>query len=381
MDIVKVRYYSETTGAASGREYSYYTEEPLAVGDLVKVPLKDHVGKAVVTAVGVPEIEIAPFKAAVKVIVAGSIIKHLGDGMARAIAEELPSLEEKGAVVAQLKLSPQEEVNKLSADLADNHEILTAAVVPAEKVAELKKDWDNLKGHSDPVIIREPAEAADVMVPAGMHLVKVSTDADLAVRSLFEEGVKILGFAKLRVILNNNDLKPAVDDLSLIAKLKKALVEKKGEYVNPIKKDLDLVNGLFAEIMAPFEEADRITRGKVQAFREEVARKAAEAADIETMKADLAAREAKLNGTGEITVPLGTAVPPPPVPDRVRTDQGTVGTMKVHKWKVVDLALVPAEYKTVDAAKVQSVVKASKGTIVIPGIEIWTEGTTTVRAH
>lgn len=71
--IVKVRYIDTSTGEIAGREYTYFSEEPLSVGDIVNVPVKDTVGKAKITAIGVPESEISAFRDKVKTISAGAI--------------------------------------------------------------------------------------------------------------------------------------------------------------------------------------------------------------------------------------------------------------------------------------------------------------------
>jgi len=146
-----------------------------------------------------------------------------------------------------------------------------------------------------------------------MVVVKVRTDDDLAVQNLFKEGLRLKHYAEALVISDNTDLQGVTNDLSLVAKLKKALTAKKAEYVGPIKAHLDAVNGAFAELLAPFEVADRVTRDKVKAFRDEVVRRTAEAARIEAEKERLAHDEAALND-GEYTVNLGTAQAPPPVP-------------------------------------------------------------------
>jgi len=54
--------------------------------------------------------------------------------------------------------------------------------------------------------------------------------------------------------------------------------------------------------------------------------------------------------------------------------------MKIWKFEVVDKALVPEDYKQVDMVKVGSVVRATKGTIAIPGIRIFSEDTLKVSA-
>jgi len=76
--LVKVRYIDESTGEVSGREYTYFSDEPLDVGDFVTVPVKDTIGKAQVSAVDVPESTIAAFKDKVKTIPAGSTIAMVG---------------------------------------------------------------------------------------------------------------------------------------------------------------------------------------------------------------------------------------------------------------------------------------------------------------
>ena len=45
-NIVKVRYYSETVDELSNREYTYFAEDPLQVGDVITVPVRDTTAKA-----------------------------------------------------------------------------------------------------------------------------------------------------------------------------------------------------------------------------------------------------------------------------------------------------------------------------------------------
>ena len=68
-NIVKVQYYSE--GKFSSREYTYYSVDRLAVGDRIIVPVRDSTVKAMVSAIDVPESEIASFKDKVKTIPGG----------------------------------------------------------------------------------------------------------------------------------------------------------------------------------------------------------------------------------------------------------------------------------------------------------------------
>jgi len=206
-------------------------------------------------------------------------------------------------------------------------------------------------------------------------LIKVNPESDTSVLSLLCEANKLRDYALARVIASDADLSPATEDLSLIAKLKKSLTEKKAEYYKPIKTHLDAVSAAFQSLLTPVEEADKITREKIMAYRTEQKRKADEAAAINQAKLDLARREAALNG-GEITVDLTPVEAPAPV-HKVQTDLGTASTMKVLKWELVDFAAVPDQYKMIDAAKVTKIVKVG-GTI--PGIRTWEEETLRITA-
>ena len=93
-----------------------------------------------------------------------------------------------------------------------------------------------------------------------------------------------------------------------------------------------------------------------------------EVEDVNRQALELARKQAALNG-GEFTVDT-TPIPVPIAVKNVSTDLGSVGTMKVYSFEVVDKSLVPLEYMLVDGAKVGAVVRASKGGIIIPGIKV-----------
>ena len=74
LPLVKVRYYSAISGIVNDKEYSYYAEDNLLIGDVVMVPVRETITKAMVSAIDVPDSEIAAFRDAVKTIPAGSIV-------------------------------------------------------------------------------------------------------------------------------------------------------------------------------------------------------------------------------------------------------------------------------------------------------------------
>ena len=66
-NIIKLKFMRD--GEPSGREYTYFTPAPVAVGDLVDLEGKQGIVQGVVTSVDVPEEEIAPFRDRAKTII------------------------------------------------------------------------------------------------------------------------------------------------------------------------------------------------------------------------------------------------------------------------------------------------------------------------
>lgn len=208
-------------------------------------------------------------------------------------------------------------------------------------------------------------------------IIRIGPEHDPAVLKLAEEARSLRDYAVARVIVTDADLTPATQDLSIIAKVKKALVASKADYLKPIKAHVDAVAAAFASITIPLDEADTITRNKVKDYRAAVEKRRLEAEEINRQKQELAQREAAFSGTGETTVDTTPVVVPVPV-NHVRTDMGAVGTMKVRKYRVVDFAKLPDQYKIENSALLNKVVKA--GIPEIPGVEIYSEETIRVTA-
>ena len=348
--IVKVRYYSETTGEASGREYSYFSIDPLALGDKVHVPVRDRIQKAIVTGIDVPESEIAAFRDQVKTIPAGSKLTFQTTEVELPAAETPPVAQ----VATLFDQGPTADPH------GDDYQAPPELAAAVDKVLE-----------EEGVPVEKPAALVTIETQVG------KPTNDLFVR--YQEAASLLQVAKKRVIATNEDLKPATDDLAIIATCKKAMFARKTELVGPLKAKLDLVNKAFDDIMYPVLEADRLTRGQVNDFGNEQRRKAAEAQRIEDEKLRLAREEETL--TGEHTVELGTAQAPPPVPERTRTDMGTLGGRANWKARVVDFALLPDEYKLPNESKLNAHARTTKGERPIPGVEFYDDHIVTMRTR
>ena len=67
LNIIKARFLRD--GEPYGREYSYLTQQPVAVGDIVQAETQRGVADLVVTALNVPEEEVEAFKDKLKYII------------------------------------------------------------------------------------------------------------------------------------------------------------------------------------------------------------------------------------------------------------------------------------------------------------------------
>lgn len=206
-------------------------------------------------------------------------------------------------------------------------------------------------------------------------LVKVRPQTDEAVIALHEQSLKLEQYATALVITSDDNVKRATNDLNIISGLKKAIEEKRKEYTQPIREHLDTVNEAFKALTEPLVNADQVTRRKILNYRAEQDRQRQEAEEIAKLERETAERKAALTGE-PIVVP--EAVAPPVAPSHYRAEMGTLGMPTIRKWEVVDLALVPDEYKIIDSVKIGKVVRA--GIPSIPGIRIWEEETLRVTA-
>ncbi len=163
----------------------------------------------------------------------------------------------------------------------------------------------------------------------------------------------------------------ATEILGQIASIKKRAEEVRKTLVKPLQDKVNEINARFKEALQPVVNADAVLRAKLQAFREKQERERREAEERlrKLMEKEQKKAEKKAEKKGEAPPPP----PPMPVlpepPRAIKTEAGTVFTKKVLKWRVVDFAKVPDEYKMIDDKAVNTAIKY--GTREIPGLEIY----------
>jgi len=210
-----------------------------------------------------------------------------------------------------------------------------------------------------------------------MALVRLESDS--AVMSFWNQANGLREYAEKLVIRTAEDLTPVTNDLSVISQLKKALEEKRKEYVVPLQGQVKDFNDAFKTLMEPIEIADKTTRAKILEFqvKQQVIRQEQER--INQMRMDAARAEMELKG--ELTESVDLVEVVAEAPTRVSTDMGTIGQRDNWKWKVVNFTLVPDEYKMINPAVVTPAAKSYKDTRTIPGIEIYNEPIIAVNAR
>jgi len=223
-----------------------------------------------------------------------------------------------------------------------------------------------------PVIVSTPIEVPETALA-------LRPGEDIEVRNYYDEALKLLEYAEKRVIASLEDNKTANDDLTIISRIKKAMLEKKKEYLDPILSQGDAIRASYNYLMTPILEAEKLTKDKMLAYDAEQRRIRAEQEDINRKRLEAAEQEMKLNGELSESVNLVEVIPE--VSKRVSTDMGSSGQRDNWVWEVADINLIPREYLMINAGMLTPIVKASKGKIVIPGIIILNKPIIAVRAR
>lgn len=233
--------------------------------------------------------------------------------------------------------------------------------------ADISEAGDEVFGHK--IKVEEELQTALALRPG----------EDVEARGYFEEALKALKHAEARVIASVEDVKVATDDLSLIAKLKKVMENKRRSLLDPLKLQAEAIRETYSSLMDPIFRADRITRDKILGFNQEQEHRRLEQEDINRKR--LEAAEAEMRLKGELSESVNLVEVAPETPKKVSTDMGTSGQRDNWKWEVVDFALLPDEYKVVDSSMLTAVAKGHHDQKQVPGVRFYNEPIIAVRAR
>ena len=160
---------------------------------------------------------------------------------------------------------------------------------------------------------------------------------------------------------------------------REALAQKKAFTTAPLEAE----RGLKLRIREYLDEQERIRReAEEKAQQEEQARiEAAKRAEEERLVAALKAEEAGDSAKAEEILneapPEFKPLPPAPVGPVMPKISG-MSTSTIWKFDIVDPAKIPSEFMVPNFTKIGQVIRATKGTLQIPGIRIYSERSVSV---
>lgn len=173
---------------------------------------------------------------------------------------------------------------------------------------------------------------------------------------------KALSAAQAFEIKTPEDYTTANDHLAKMKQVAKLIKERKELITKPLMEALNSARDLFKPIEANLAEAERVMKGKMLAYNDEVDKKAeqdrlrlAQRVEKGTMKAETAVAKMET------------------IEDAPTSVQGKVGASAVRiikKYRVVDETKIPREYLVPDMGKITEALKAGKA---VPGAEIYEE--------
>ena len=207
----------------------------------------------------------------------------------------------------------------------------------------------------------------------------INPTLDPKVVAFQEEVTSISAFMEQATVTTKEDVARITQDLAVISTLTKTIDAKRRQFTDPLRKHERSINDLFATLTSPLAEAYKAGKRKIleynqdqERIRQEAELKARAAAAASAALAP-AVRQVD-SATGEITN-APPPLPAPVLPDQpqrtVRTELGTASQRMVPKYRVINFADLPDEYKVENRALLNSAVVA--GIRAIRGVEIWLE--------
>jgi len=196
-----------------------------------------------------------------------------------------------------------------------------------------------------------------------------------------EETNKVVAAANAVVVDSNEGMQEATNILSWIAGAKKQIEAKRVFFTKPLRQQVEAINAMFKDYVAPLEQADKTLRGKILTYRHEQER--IRRAEQEHMQKLLEKEQKRLEKQAE---KRGMPPPPPVVapvveaqPKTVRSEMGAVSAKKVWDFEIEDADKIPRAFMIPNEKAIRAAVKA--GVRSLPGVRIFQREGLSVRAR
>jgi DNA repair exonuclease SbcCD ATPase subunit len=180
-----------------------------------------------------------------------------------------------------------------------------------------------------------------------------------------------------------NELKTIKGKLSDLEALRKSLTRPLDETKRRImdffripQERLEKAEGTIKRAMLQFQQEQEAIRRKEEARLQELARKEEERKKAALdARAEKAAAKGNLEKAEELRQQKEEVFVPAPVVNSSVAKVAGVATKQVWKFEISDANIIPKEYMIPDMVKIGAVVRATKGTLAIPGVKIYAEDT------
>lgn len=187
-------------------------------------------------------------------------------------------------------------------------------------------------------------------------------------RAVAESVPKLVGQAAL-LKLSAGTLDEAREMLKAFKTRKEQLESMRKFLTKPLKEHVARLEALFRPTMVILDDADKALRLRVQQFQMQAEQ------EVETARAQLAAAAQEAFETGDDATALQLSTEATTLQAAsikgATAGGGGVGLASVTKFKIVDMALIPDHYWTIDEKRIAADVKA--GLREIPGVEVYAE--------
>lgn len=162
----------------------------------------------------------------------------------------------------------------------------------------------------------------------------------------------------------------ASDALTRVRTFAKGIEEQRKIHLQPLNDYVKTINSRFATLKQPIEKAETHLLQQIQAYRNALNVAAKREQQRQNRLAEKRADRAEAKGIEspipEIIAPLVMGAP-----KSMETDAGKISYRVDWKAEIVDASKLPREYLIPDEPKINAVVRASRGTIKIPGVRIY----------
>jgi hypothetical protein len=187
-----------------------------------------------------------------------------------------------------------------------------------------------------------------------------------------------LAAAKGLLIVNDETLQAAVDQVALVKRQAKEVDLRRVTYTTPLRILTERLNGLFMPILDTFKDAEQVLKAKIGNYHQ--AREQAALAEQEKRAAEYRKKVAAEEAKAKKFHVEPKYIPPPVYEVRKPTTRGGSGTATVKmvwKYEVTEEEKVPRQFCSPDSKKIRAAI--DQGVRTIPGVRIWEEPTVAVR--